>query len=264
MLTLVEKAQSAINAEEAEELALKMKKASFDLEDFRTQMRRIKKLGSLDSILKLIPGLGGLREKLAEASGAMTHPAETVPGPVTRCVFDLRGPQGAQRLFFDDVRAFGLLLAGTPETLARWSFWRELGPEPLELTASAFAACLSQKNAAIKAVLLDQKVLAGVGNIYADESLFAAGIDPRRKASTLSLAKRNRLLQCLKNVLRCSIEQCGSSIRDYRDANGNVGAFQNSFAVYGKGGEPCSVCGRPLEKVRVAGRGTVFCPHCQK
>lgn len=194
----------------------------------------------------------------------MTHPADAAPGPHTRCVFDLQGPQGAQRLFFDDVRAFGLLLAGAPDVFARWSFWRELGPEPLELTEAAFAASLSQKNAAIKAVLLDQKVLAGVGNIYADESLFAAGIDPRRKASALSPARRARLLRCLKNVLRCSIEQCGSSIRDYRDADGNVGAFQNSFAVYGKGGEACRVCGRPLQKIRVAGRGTVYCPHCQK
>lgn len=211
-------------------------------------------------------GVEGLRlaVHLRMTGRLMTHPADSMPGPYTRCVFDLQGPQGAQRLFFDDVRAFGLLMAGTPDMLARWSFWRELGPEPLDLTEATFAACLSRKNAAVKAVLLDQKVLAGVGNIYADESLFAAGIDPRRKASTLSAAKRDRLLRCLKNVLRLSIEQCGSSIRDYRDADGNVGAFQNSFAVYGKGGEPCRVCGRPLEKIRVAGRGTVFCPHCQK
>ena len=251
VLTLVEKAQSAINAEEAEELALKMKKASFDLEDFRTQMRRIKKLGSLDSILKMIPG--------------MTYAAHTAPGPHTRCVFDLTDAQGRERrLFFDDVRAFGLLLAGTPQTMQQWSFWRELGPEPLELTDAAFSARLDSKNSAIKAVLLDQKVIAGVGNIYADESLFAAGIDPRRKACSLSAAQRSRLLRCLKDVLELSISQCGSSIRDYRDANGNVGAFQNSFAVYGRNGQACKACGRALEKIKVAGRATVYCPHCQK
>ena len=129
---------------------------------------------------------------------------------------------------------------------------------------AAFSARLDGKNSAIKAVLLDQKVLAGVGNIYADESLFAAGIDPRRKALALTRLQAARLLQCLQDVLLLSISQCGSSIRDYRDADGNVGAFQNTFAVYGRGGQECKTCGRPLEKTRVAGRSTVFCPHCQR
>lgn len=194
----------------------------------------------------------------------MTHPAHTAPGPYTRCVFDLSDADGESRLFFDDVRAFGLVLAGTPEVFAQWNFWRELGPEPLDLTEKEFCARLSGKNAALKAVLLDQKVIAGIGNIYADESLFAAGLDPRRKASGLTAAQRGKLLRCLKDVLLLSISQCGSSIRDYRDADGNVGAFQNSFAVYGRGGETCRACGRNLEKARVAGRTTVFCPHCQK
>ena len=109
--------------------------------------------------------------------------------------------------------------------------------------------------------MLDQKVIAGIGNIYADESLFQAGLDPRRKASSLSPAQSRCLLAALKDVLRRSIAQCGSSIRDYRDANGDVGAFQNSFAVYGRGG---AACVRPLQKIRVAGRATVCCPHCQK
>ena len=113
-------------------------------------------------------------------------------------------------------------------------------------------------------MLLDQKVIAGIGNIYADESLFQAGLDPRRKASSLSPAQSRCLLAALKDVLRRSIAQCGSSIRDYRDANGDVGAFQNSFAVYGRGGAACVRCGRPLQKIRVAGRATVCCPHCQK
>lgn len=195
----------------------------------------------------------------------MTYSENTPPGTHTRCVFDLKDAHGQERrLFFDDVRAFGLLLAGTAQTMQQWSFWRELGPEPLELTDAAFSARLDGKNSAIKAVLLDQKVLAGVGNIYADESLFAAGIDPRRKAASLSAAQRSRLLRCLKDVLELSISQCGSSIRDYRDANGNVGAFQNSFAVYGRNGQACKACGRALEKIRVAGRATVYCPHCQK
>ena len=208
-------------------------------------------------------GAAGLRLALhlRMTGRLMTYAAHTAPGPHTRCVFDLTDAQGQERrLFFDDVRAFGLLLAGTPQTMQQWSFWRELGPEPLELTDAAFSARLDSKNSAIKAVLLDQKVIAGVGNIYADESLFAAGIDPRRKAASLSAAQRSRLLRCLKDVLELSISQCGSSIRDYRDANGNVGAFQNSFAVYGRNGQACKACGRPLEKIKVAGRATVYCP----
>ena len=194
-----------------------------------------------------------------------TVEAACPPGPYTRCVFALRTPAGeARQLFFDDVRAFGLVLAATPDILARWSFWRDLGPEPLDLKAADFAALLRGRGSALKAVLLDQKVLAGVGNIYADESLFAAGLDPRRKADTLRPAQSARLLHCLQDVLLRSIAQCGSSIRDYRDANGDVGAFQNNFAVYGRGGEACVRCGRPLQKLRVAGRSTVCCPHCQR
>lgn len=195
----------------------------------------------------------------------MTWPRSTPPGPHTRCIFNLRAPDGdARRLFFDDTRAFGLVLAATPEIRQAWDFWRELGPEPLEIGARAFAALLKGRGAALKAVLLDQKVIAGIGNIYADESLFQAGLDPRRKAAGLSPAQSRCLLAALQDVLRRSIAQCGSSIRDYRDANGDVGAFQNSFAVYGRGGAACVRCGRPLEKIRVAGRATVFCPHCQK
>lgn len=195
----------------------------------------------------------------------MAYAPGTPPGPHTRCIFDLRAPGGGRRrLFFDDTRAFGLVLAATPEILQAWDFWRELGPEPLEIGEREFAALLRGRGAALKAVLLDQKVIAGIGNIYADESLFQAGLDPRRKASSLSPAQSRCLLAALKDVLRRSIAQCGSSIRDYRDANGDVGAFQNSFAVYGRGGAACVRCGRPLQKIRVGGRATVCCPHCQK
>ena len=220
--------------------------------------------GAARESLRAVQGLR-LALHLRMTGRLMTYAADTPPGPHTRCVFDLLDAQGQRRrLFFDDVRAFGLLLAANPQTMQQWSFWRELGPEPLDLADAAFSARLEGKNAAIKAVLLDQKVIAGVGNIYADESLFAAGIDPRRKAATLSAAQRSRLLLCLKDVLLLSISQCGSSIRDYRDANGNVGAFQNSFAVYGRSGQACRACNRALEKIKVAGRATVYCPHCQK
>lgn len=198
----------------------------------------------------------------------MPHPAGTPPHAHTRCLFHLEGPQGPSVLFFDDVRAFGLLFAATDALLAAWPFWQELGPEPLAVPPDALARQLAPRFAgrrgAVKSLLLDQGVLAGIGNIYADEALFRAGIDPRRPAQTLDDQALLRLCRALQEVLRLSIAQCGSSIRDYRDANGNVGAFQNSFAVYGRGEEPCHTCGRPLEKARIAGRATVFCPHCQR
>lgn len=198
----------------------------------------------------------------------MPHPAGTPPLAHTRCLFHLEGPQGSSVLFFDDVRAFGVLFAATDALLAAWPFWQELGPEPLAVPPDALARQLAPRFAgrrgAVKSLLLDQGVLAGIGNIYADEALFRAGIDPRRPAQTLDDQALLRLCRALQEVLRLSIAQCGSSIRDYRDANGNVGAFQNSFAVYGRGEEPCRTCGRPLEKARIAGRATVFCPHCQR
>ncbi|MBQ9453425.1 MAG: bifunctional DNA-formamidopyrimidine glycosylase/DNA-(apurinic or apyrimidinic site) lyase [Desulfovibrio sp.] len=194
----------------------------------------------------------------------MTWPADAAPHAYTRCVFDLVGPKGASRLFFDDVRAFGRVLLCPEGMLSQWKYWRSLGPEPLEMTAPDFAARLTGKHASLKAVLLDQKAVAGVGNIYADECLFAARLHPLRTASSLSAAECARLLLCLKDVLRRSIAQCGSSIRDYRDANGNVGAFQNSFAVYGRSGQPCRHCGHLLQRLRVAGRTTVCCPCCQQ
>ncbi len=127
----------------------------------------------------------------------------------------------------------------------------------------AFVQAMKGKRA-IKKVLLDQTRLAGVGNIYADESLFAAGIHPSSNADSVPQEKLCLLYRELCRILRLSIEECGSSIRDYQDADGNVGAFQNYFAVYGRKGEPCKKCGRPLERTEIGGRGTVFCTHCQR
>ena len=115
--------------------------------------------------------------------------------------------------------------------------------------------------AEIKALLLDQSVLAGCGNIYADESLFRAGIRP--DAQLVSADRLKRLHAALREVLLESIDACGSSIRDYRTARGDAGAFQNAFRVYGRSGETCLECGAPLESCRIAGRATVFCPNCQ-
>lgn len=191
-------------------------------------------------------------------------PADTEPGKHTRCLFNLVNKDGRERLlFFDDTRAFGQLMAANETSIQKWPFWRDLGPEPLEIGADAFATRLKGARP-IKTALMDQKVIAGIGNIYADESLFAAGISPIRQAGSLSGRESARLLDSIQAILRASISQCGSSIRDYRDANGKEGSFQKGFRVYGRGGQKCKKCGAPLQKIRLSGRATVFCENCQK
>ena len=189
------------------------------------------------------------------------YPTGQTAGKHTRVMLGL---DDGHSLFFDDARTFGLLFLSTAALRQRWNFWRTLGAESLLMQGTALYDAVQGRRAAIKAVLLDQKVLAGVGNIYADEALFRAGIDPRRPASSLSQAEGCTLLACVQAVLRESIAQCGSSIRDYRDAHGDAGAFQNFFHVYGRAGQACHVCAATLERCTVAGRGTVFCAHCQQ
>lgn len=186
------------------------------------------------------------------------------PTPHTRCIFSLNMPDGKKKqLFFDDIRRFGRILAIAESRLEMWPFWRTLGPEPLEIDETNFSQILRKRFSHVKAALLDQKLVAGIGNIYADELLFQAQVSPLRAADSLSNEECSRIWLAMREVLQRAISQCGSSIRDYRDANGNAGSFQNSFAVYGRGGQSCKRCGRTLQKVKVAGRSTVYCPQCQ-
>ncbi len=203
----------------------------------------------------------GLAFHLKMTGRLFVHGTETPPGVHTRAIFNL---DNGDRLFFDDCRKFGYVRVLTPESLAAWSFWHSLGPEPLDIGPEAFAALFVGRRGRIKALLLDQSVIAGIGNIYADESLFRAGIAPASPADGLSEEQLHRLHAGLREVLLESIAACGSSIRDYRTARGDAGAFQNSFRVYGRAGSPCLSCGTKLRADRVAGRTTVFCPRCQK
>ena len=217
-------------------------------------------------LLRLEPGLGGTDEvdtlafHLKMSGRLFLYPAEEQAGPHTRLILSL---DDGQQLFFDDARKFGYARALTPAALASWPFWQKLGPEPLELDGKGFAACFVGRSGAIKALLLDQSVLAGIGNIYADESLFRAGIRPSCPAARLSCKELAGLHRALVEVLEESIQACGSSIRDYRTARGDAGSFQNSFRVYGRGGQPCTGCGTRLVRTKVAGRTTVYCPRCQ-
>ncbi|HEX4053730.1 MAG TPA: bifunctional DNA-formamidopyrimidine glycosylase/DNA-(apurinic or apyrimidinic site) lyase [Tepidisphaeraceae bacterium] len=167
---------------------------------------------------------------------------------------------GQQELRFVDPRRFGgVFWLGTDQPADS-----DLGPEPLKMSARQLAARLAKTRRAIKTALLDQKLLAGLGNIYADESLFAAGIDPRTAADKLSRAEISRLNRSIKAVLNRAIRHRGSTLRDYRDANGLPGDFQKIHRVYDRAGKPCLVCRTPIERIVLGGRSTHFCPKCQR
>jgi formamidopyrimidine-DNA glycosylase len=138
------------------------------------------------------------------------------------------------------------------------------GVEPLEVSQEQFIALFRGRKTPIKSALLNQKLLRGVGNIYADESLFRAGIRPRRRAAAITREQLGKLHQAVREVLREAIALGGSSISDYVDADGEEGFFQLQHRVYGRGGEPCLVCGTPIRRVVLAGRSSHYCPKCQK
>ncbi|HUX45799.1 MAG TPA: bifunctional DNA-formamidopyrimidine glycosylase/DNA-(apurinic or apyrimidinic site) lyase [Terracidiphilus sp.] len=166
-----------------------------------------------------------------------------------------------RELRFVDPRRFGRLEF---RDLARGEGFGAPGAEPLTIDKEEFAALFRGRGLAIKAALLNQTLLAGVGNIYADESLFRAGLRPRRRAGRLSRAELERLRLALRGVLRAAIRLGGSSVSDYVDADGVRGFFQLEHRVYQRGGEPCRECGTTIRRIAVAGRSTHYCPACQK
>jgi formamidopyrimidine-DNA glycosylase len=178
------------------------------------------------------------------------------PGPHTHAIVTLdRGV-----LLYDDSRQFGCLeLHETlPARVAR------LGPEPLEIGFEEFAAALRKRRTRLKALLLDQRFLRGLGNIYADEALFRAGIHPLALAGGLSRRRARRLYDAIVEVLTEAIAAGGSSISDYVDGDGRKGFFQFSHRVYQRTGEPCTACGAAIRRTLVAQRGTHHCPRCQR
>ncbi len=181
----------------------------------------------------------------------------------THAVFFL--DEGRQ-LRYRDPRRFGRLLLGTQEALRSSKKMPMLGPEPIDpdFAADELYRRLRRRRTALKAVLLDQSAVAGVGNIYADESLHRAGLRPDRIAGTVSRRSARRLHESLRESLLAAIQNRGSSVDTYRDAWGQMGAQQERLLVYGRAGEPCFTCGRPLSSKRIAGRTTVFCRHCQR
>jgi formamidopyrimidine-DNA glycosylase len=209
-------------------------------------------------------------------------------------VFDLQAPQDtARRQWIVHLGMTGRMLVANPETdlpkhthlVARLASGRELrfvdprrfgrlevrtngfrgpGAEPLQVGVEDFARLFHRRAASIKALLLNQRLLHGVGNIYADESLFRACIRPRRRANSLTRAQLKQLHASLREVLKEAIAAGGSSVSDYVDADGEEGFFQLQHRVYGREGEPCPVCKTKIKRIIVAGRGTHYCRKCQK
>ena len=177
-------------------------------------------------------------------------------GPHSYAVFEL--DRGA--LIYDDPRQFGRIewRQSLPDRLSR------LGPEPLSISIEDFTHELRRRKGRIKPLLLNQRFLRGLGNIYVDESLFRARIHPLAIAPRLSRQRIARLHESIGATLRLAIEHRGSSISDYVDAAGERGSFQLLHQVYGKEGSPCPVCGEPIRKITVAQRGTHYCPRCQR
>ncbi len=196
-------------------------------------------------------------------TGSLRHSTGELPDDAHRRA--TLGFDTGARVGYRDVRRFGTWELLEPEHLRPYLSAR-LGPEPLaaSFTASRLGVLLAGRRAPVKAFLLDQRRVAGVGNIYADEALWRARIHPLRPAGTLDRGEVTSLHRALRAVLRKGIELQGSTLRDYVTPEGDDGGMQQEFHVYGRLGEPCDRCGRPIERIVVAGRGTWFCPHCQR
>jgi formamidopyrimidine-DNA glycosylase len=196
-------------------------------------------------------------------TGSLRHaPAESLPDdPHRRAVVRL---DDGSDVAYRDVRRFGTWLLLEAGDVTRYVDER-VGREPLETSFRArdLGARLAHRRAPVKAAILDQRTLAGIGNIYADEALWRARVHPLREARSLSEGEVQALHRSIRRTLEHGIARQGSTLRDYALPDGGSGEMQHEFKVYGRTGEPCDRCGTPIEKIRVGGRGTWYCPTCQ-
>ena len=168
-----------------------------------------------------------------------------------------------KRLALNDPRRFGSVDLVPTDELDDWPAFRALGPEPFDLDPGDLRRRLRGRTAAIKLLLGDQRIVAGLGNIYVCESLYRAGIHPKRAAGSVSLDRLNRLVVAIKDVLNEAIEAGGSTLRDFMSPDGELGYFSKTFAVYDREGQPCR-CGGTVKRFVQGGRSTFYCPRCQK
>lgn len=201
----------------------------------------------------------------AETPGDFHH--ETAPNPAhDHVIMRLKGPEGIATITYNDPRRFGFMDLAETAKVEECKHFEKMGPEPLGnyFSGDVFNAALDGKQAPIKAALLDQAVVAGVGNIYACEALFNARISPRRKAASVKGIRGERLAEAIKSVLRAAIEAGGSTLRDFASSDGALGYFQHRFSVYDREGEACVVCASPIKRVVQSGRSTFYCGTCQR
>ena len=205
-------------------------------------------------------GMSG-RMTLHDAASAAAHPLDRHD----HVVFDV---EDGWQVRFNDARRFGLMLLVADDAVPKHKFFRGLGPEPLDATfdGPALAERLAGRKTPIKAALLDQKTLVGVGNIYACEALFLAGISPRRSAHTVQGERAMKLANAIKHVLARSIDDGGSTLRDHVQPGGELGYFQTRFNVYDRAGIACPTrgCGDTVRRLVQAGRSTFYCARCQR
>lgn len=218
----------------------------------------------------LIAHLGMTGRFTVEIAGTM-RPGdlhhETAPNPAhDHVIFRLQCPEGIATVTYNDPRRFGFMDLTETVTIEDCRHFAKMGPEPLgnHFSGEVFNRALEGKQAPIKAALLDQAVVAGVGNIYACEALFHAKVSPRRKAASVKGVRGERLAVAIKDVLTEAIEAGGSTLRDFASADGALGYFQHRFSVYDREGEACVTCTAPIKRIVQSGRSTFYCGTCQR
>jgi formamidopyrimidine-DNA glycosylase len=221
-----------------------------------------------DPVLIIHLGMSGRLTILNAGAGAQPGRFaydQPAPGAHDHIAFET---EAGTRIVYSDHRRFGLMTLAETDQLEAHPLLRDMGPEPLEdsFTAPIFQKRLAGKSASIRAALLDQRVVAGLGNIYVAEALFRAGIAPGRPAGSLSPVRLTRLVAAIKAVLSDAIAAGGSTLRDYAKADGELGYFQHAFQAYGRAGEPCLTvgCTGRIRRTVEAGRSSFHCPRCQR
>jgi formamidopyrimidine-DNA glycosylase len=232
------------------------------LDSFREQVvgRQVLTVGRRGKYVVLELDRGYLLIHLKMSGRLRVVAPEVLPDKHTHTVFDL---DDGRHLQFQDTRKFGrVYFVDDVERVTG-----DLGPEPLaeEFSLEQFQRRLERRSGRLKPLLMNQQFLAGLGNIYADEALFAARLGPLRAANSLACDEQARLYQAIRTVLSAAIASGGTTLDDrgYTDANGDAGAYQERVVVYGRDGQPCPICGSPIERLVLAGRSAHYCPRCQ-
>ena len=235
------------------------RRSKYILADLDTGESLLIHLGMSGRML-IVPPAGDGRDMLGEFHHL--HPA---PEKHDHVVLDM---EGGTRITFNDARRFGAMDLLDTATAEDHKLLAVLGPEPLgnRFDEAYLVAQLKGKMTPIKSALLDQRIVAGLGNIYVCEALWRAGISPKRKAGQLSTKRVASLVPIIRDVLAEAIEAGGSSLKDYRQADGELGYFQHAFRVYGREGEACTTpdCGRPIQRIVQSGRSSFYCATCQR